>query len=365
MSVIDMYDIANNKWYKQPTVGGPTARTRGCAAVSPARDYSSLNIYWYGGYDGLDPTADFDDDVWILSLPSFTWVKLSSGNPSHGRAGHKCVMPYPDQMFVIGGYAKSEGGTVKCLEGGVVEILNLTNGRWMDSYHPEDYHDYGVPEMIHPVIGGDWSGGATMLSPTPTGWADTELASVFAIPYATERLTQNSPYVVVEPEDNSREQVSDSGGGWPSWATPVLVVLLVLLVVLISGLAWFVLRKRRLMAKRETAEGSSEDSGHRIISWIRGQPSEKAATVTTDETPASPVPLTQQSVSLHAAEDQQHQAVHYEMPGTIAAVEMMGKPFDHSPAHHDMCVCLCISGTVRWLTDPLFVRTRYVSGSPP
>ncbi|KAJ2898299.1 hypothetical protein MKZ38_004024 [Zalerion maritima] len=313
MSVIDIYDIANDKWYQQPTAGGPTARTRGCAVVSPASDYSSLNIYWYGGYDGLHPTADFYDDIWILSLPSFLWTQVSSGRAIHGRAGHKCVMPYPDQMMVIGGYTTQQGGSLKCLDGGVIELVNLTDGQWLDAYHPEKYHDYGVPEKVHAMIGGDWSGGATMLTPTPTGWADPDLASVFATPYDVDKLQTYYPYQVEEAYVRG-----EAGGGWPKWATPVLVVLLVLLIAAVLGFIWFILRKRKQMAKRDGTEGS-EESGNRIISWIRGQPSEKAATVTTEETPTSPIPRSQAPLPPQPQET----SVHYEMPDTSVAVEMM------------------------------------------
>ncbi len=70
MSTTEVYDIAGDKWYQQPATGPPPQLTRGCAVVAPARDGSSFNIYWYGGYDGLHPSGPFSDDVWILSLPS-------------------------------------------------------------------------------------------------------------------------------------------------------------------------------------------------------------------------------------------------------------------------------------------------------
>lgn len=319
MSKIDIYDIANDKWYKQETVGGPTARTRGCAVMSPARDYSSFSIYWYGGYDGLDPQSDFDDDIWVLSLPSFIWTKVNSGSTRHGRAGHKCVMPYPDQMIVIGGYTKSEGDIPSCVEGGILEIANLTDGTWLSAYHPEEHHPYGIPEKVHLMIGGDWEGGATISTPTPTGWSDPDLANVFAKAYPTDKITKYYPYAV---DEEVKVVTNENTEGWPTWATPVLVVLLILVISATGALVWFIFRRRKQLGKHGGTQGN-EESGNRIISWIRGQSSEKAATVTTEETPSSPMSRSEPPFPSPSTEPQR--GVAHEMPDTSVAVEMMGE----------------------------------------
>ncbi len=105
MSTVSVYDSANKLWYEQPTSGSPSPPqlAQGCAVVASAQDGSSHNIYWYGGFDGLHLTEPFSDDVWILSIPSFMWMKVYSGNSTHARAGHRCFKPYPDQMLVVGG----------------------------------------------------------------------------------------------------------------------------------------------------------------------------------------------------------------------------------------------------------------------
>ncbi|KAM0492775.1 hypothetical protein ACHAPB_008707 [Verticillium nonalfalfae] len=153
MSTVDIYDIANNTWYRQATSDGPTARARACAVVAPAQDQSSFNIYLYGGYPGVDPKVEMNDEVWVLSLPSFTWTRLSEGRPGRGRNGHKCFMPYPDQMMVIGGMTSEAGDHLKCLPD-LIQVYNLTSGHWMESYDPERHADYGVPAAVREVIGG-------------------------------------------------------------------------------------------------------------------------------------------------------------------------------------------------------------------
>ncbi|ORY64886.1 uncharacterized protein BCR38DRAFT_186468 [Pseudomassariella vexata] len=284
MSTIDIYDIAGNKWYKQNTTDGPGQLTQGCAVVAPAQDYSSYNIYYYGGYDGLHANGDFNDDVWILSLPSFIWIKVSSGRTAHARAGHQCVMPYPDQMMVIGGYASLKGvDTQQCLQGGIIQMFNLTEGKWVDSYDPASWAPYGVPETIYATIGGTETGGATMTTPLSIGWATTELASVFATPYPTSKITTYYPYAsiasITHPPD-----VSSGGGGTQPWVAPVLGVVLGLVFISVLVVAILVYRRRKLLKRGGMSAGGTDENGYRIISWIRGQDSNKAPTVTTDDT---------------------------------------------------------------------------------
>lgn len=290
MENIDIYDIAGDAWYQQPTIGSPPQYAMGCAVMAPAQDYSSFNIYFYGGYDGLDQTASFNDDVWILSLPSFMWMKVSSGVSEHGRAGHQCVMPYPDQMLSIGGrVAAGNGPAPSCLEGdppGILQVYNLTAGRWMDSYDPESWNEYGVPEMIHMMIGGDYSGSATMTTPTPSGWATSGLASVFNTPYATTKLQTYYPYSSMGPGNGTRGELNGGGGGGtPSWLAPVLGVVLGLVFVTAVVVGVLLYRRRRLLKKETPSEGSTDENGNRILSWVRNQQNDgKAPTVTTEDT---------------------------------------------------------------------------------
>ncbi|KAK8115068.1 hypothetical protein PG999_007137 [Apiospora kogelbergensis] len=77
MDEIHLYDVLSSRWYVQHASGNmPDMRRRFCAGATWARDQSSYNIYLYGGL-GFDPdnSAGFDD-VYILSLPSFTWLKM-------------------------------------------------------------------------------------------------------------------------------------------------------------------------------------------------------------------------------------------------------------------------------------------------
>ncbi|KAH6610556.1 hypothetical protein Trco_000576 [Trichoderma cornu-damae] len=290
--VIDVYDVAGDEWYAQTTVGGPGTRARGCAVVATASDSSSFNIYYYGGYDGIHPTAPFHDDVWVLSLPSFTWTRINNGTDSHARAGHKCVTPYPDQLMAFGGYTPSVGSTIACLEGGPIVVFNLTSGEWMDSYDPTKYGDFGVPEKVQAVVGGNASGGATATQPAPSGWADPALGRVFATAYDKKKMSTYWPYPAAQtanPPAQPPPTPPSKSGGLPSWVGPVLGVILGLLV-LTCIIVLFCLWRRRKRLRNRASTNTSEEAGRRILSWIRGQPPpHKAPTeTTTEETPASP-----------------------------------------------------------------------------
>ncbi len=293
MNTVSVYDIASGTWYNQPTTGQqPGGLTQGCTVVASAQDYSSHNIYWYGGFDGIDDTTPFSDDVWILSVPSFMWIKVYSGNTTHGRAGHKCIKPYPDQMFVIGGAPAFSGNSLSCVEDGIVQVFNLSSATWMTSYDPAVWSNYSVPRMAYLKIGGNGAGGATQ---TPSSWTNQSLASIFSTPYDVSKITKWYPYAsqassLTNPRQSASATAAPSsyGAGLPSWVAPVLGVVLGL--VALSVIAVFLLfwRRRRLFRQSGgSVTNTSDMNRYRIMSWVRGA-EPKAPTVTSDETPSSP-----------------------------------------------------------------------------
>jgi len=301
MSTIDIYDVASGKWHRQPTTGGPGQLTRGCAVVAPAQDSSSFSIYYYGGYSGLSQTQPFNDDVWVLSIPSFTWVKVAEGTTS-GRAGHKCFMPYPDQMLVIGGYPPLAGGSLTCLRE-TIRVLDLTTGTWRTNYDPSKWSKYTIPEAVVKKIGGSPTGGATATTPSPSGWASTDLAAVFGEKYPTTKIVAYYPYKAASTTNTTNPDLppgnsdtSSSGGGVPSFLPPVLGVVLGLMFLTMIAVLILLYRRRKLFRARggRSEAGTEDTNGHRIMSWMRGQTNSetKAGTVvSSDETPSSPEDL--------------------------------------------------------------------------
>lgn len=334
MSNIDVYDVAGKTWYRQPTSGGPGALTRGCAVVAPARDGSSFNIYYYGGYDGLHETGDFNDDVWVLSIPSFTWTKVAPGKTSHGRAGHKCFMPYPDQMLVIGGYPSLPGATPTCLEGGIVQVFNLSSATWMTGYDPTKWSNYSVPDAVVKTIGGTAAGGATATSPAPSGWATAALGKVFETQYPSTKIKKWYPYTVSAAGNNTNPDFTPTpqpGSGLPSYLPPLLGTIFGLMFITLVLTGIFLWKRRKLLRNGGVSEFGSEDSnGNRVMNWIRGQPYENKAptvTVTTEETPTSPE-IESPPILYHPA---MRQITHHEMADTHIA-ELPGLYPSSSPS---------------------------------
>lgn len=263
--------------------------------MATASDRSSFNIFYYGGFDGINVKDAFSDTVWALSLPSFTWIKINEGKSIHARAGHKCFMPYPDQMLVFGGYTPLAGVQLTCLDKGPVVNFNVTSGEWLEGYDPDEYSDYGVHEKIHSEIGGDTAGGATMTAPAD-GWSTSALGDIFDTKYDMKKIQEYWPYNKAvstgrprldNPGDTDEGKDGNGGSGLPKWVAPVLGVVLGLMLV--TGiLVVFCLWRRRKIFKNRTSDYGTEDPGSRIRSWIRGQHNEKAPTVTTDESPVSP-----------------------------------------------------------------------------
>jgi hypothetical protein len=119
--------------------------------VASAADGSSHNIYLYGGDDGTDPEKIPFDDVYILTLPAFTWIHATNGTTRHGRSGHRCIKAFPDQMLVLGGLYKDPS---LCVDGGVVQVFNLNTLQFQDTFLPDTWSPYQVPVTVTERIGG-------------------------------------------------------------------------------------------------------------------------------------------------------------------------------------------------------------------
>ena len=279
MEIIDIYDVASDTWYQQSTKNGPGTRTRGCAVVTYASDLSSFNIYYYGGFDGVHVEEAFNDDVWVLSLPSFTWTEINHGTTAHARAGHKCFMPYPDQMMAFAGYTSMSGSSLDCLDQGALVIFNVTSGDWMDSYDPSKYGDYGVPQKLQSVIGGSASGGATLTQP-PTGWATSVLGDIFTKTYDMNNIKTFWPYATASSSASRPTQPASNrehGKGLPNWVLPFSGIIVSLIVI--GGMVVpFCLRRRRRRSLEKLETPSTGNGPRGVWSGTKDQQSSKAPT---------------------------------------------------------------------------------------
>lgn len=294
MNVIDVFDIATSTWYKQATSGEtPKIRVNPCAVVAAAADGSSYNVHMFGGQN-LIPYGSQEqyDDIWVLSIPSFSWIKVDTNGQSvpPARAGHTCNI-WDGQMVVVGGYV---GQDLTCDSPGVY-VFDLSSLEWKATFTSlegsnvqnqqlsqqkestdEDIfpgligsYGYQVPEAIRAVIGGDGNGGATVTAPIQSA---TEGPIATGKP-AVYTVTRDGATVTETAVPGSSGSAGSSGDGGPNVAAiaaGVVAGVLAIAAGYFAFCAWVYRRQLKLyknhvaMSQRQAAEGpiGSEKAGY-------------------------------------------------------------------------------------------------------
>lgn len=216
MESISIYDIANGKWHTQKSTGNvPHWRMAGCTVVAAAPDLSSFSIYVFGGM--LNSTATSDGDVYVLSLPSFRWIRVVDGNDL--RIEHKCQLAGKHTMLVIGGLIPYGSQEFKpkpsnCDSGTFqngIGIFDLNEHDWLFNYDA-DGGEYKVHKNISDVIGGSTTGGATVTQPED-GFGSTDLANLFKNKKAVVSSSASPSSTFTANSDSSSNSSSISKGG--------------------------------------------------------------------------------------------------------------------------------------------------------
>ena len=301
-NVIDVFDIATSKWYKQPTAGtSPPIRVNTCAVAASAADGSSTNIYMYGGQN-LVPAGDQIqyDDMWILTVPSFTWIEVDQSGQAKPppRAGHSCNI-WDAQMIVVGGYVPAN---ISCDSPGIY-IFDASQLKWVNQFTALDggnalnqqesqnqnntglsgSYGYQVPAAVQAVIGGVATGAATATAPavTPT---DGPLATGKPI-----------TYTVTGPGGSTVTQTAyPTGGGGSSGPNIAAIVAgvvagVLLIIACYLGFCAYVYRKQlRLyknhvaMSQRAAVGGPTEKTGFMFGNRTSAENSSGRGYVSTD-----------------------------------------------------------------------------------
>ncbi|TGZ76306.1 hypothetical protein EX30DRAFT_258051 [Ascodesmis nigricans] len=113
-TTVMVYDIDSRTWYHQKTARGlederPPPRTRYCGDVVYSESTKSWDLWIYGG-QFVDHPDDGMEDVHVLTMPKFQWVRLDlktpPGVPSpKAIRGHTCHA-VNSQLLVLGGTAR-------------------------------------------------------------------------------------------------------------------------------------------------------------------------------------------------------------------------------------------------------------------
>lgn len=310
MNVIDVYDIAKSQWYKQSTSGKmPDYRVNPCAVVAAAADGSSYNVYMFGGQN-LQPAKEQiqKDDMWILSIPSFTWIQvdMSKQPVPYGRSGHTCHV-WDGQMIVVGGYVSQE---LSCESPGIY-VFNMSSLSWSDQFtaltgskalqsfngnerdtgNPlaqqanqrgfdskaglEGSYGYHVPNAVQSVIGGSSTGGATLTAPIQT---PTEGPLKTGKPH-TYTVTGPGGAIITETSD-SRNGNSGSGTNVGAIIAGTIAGVFFLIAGYFAFCAW-VYRKQvqiwknhaAMMASSNNTRLSADEKGAEFTGAAAGYPS--------------------------------------------------------------------------------------------
>ncbi|KAL8993020.1 MAG: hypothetical protein Q9188_007439 [Gyalolechia gomerana] len=98
-----VYQAETNTWFNQTARGNlPGPRKNFCLAGANSTN-GTYEIFLYGGQNGnLGPEAVPYDEIYILTLPAFSWLKVDYP-PEHPRHGHTCEHVGGSQIASIGG----------------------------------------------------------------------------------------------------------------------------------------------------------------------------------------------------------------------------------------------------------------------
>ena len=249
------------------------------------------------------------DDMWILSVPSFTWIEVDQSSQSvpPARAGHSCHV-WDGQMIMIGGYVGTE---LSCDSPGIY-VFNMSSLSWSDQFtsltegkalleytgegsigNPlaqqanqrgfnasagvEGSYGYRVPEAVQKVIGGTATGGATLTAPVQTPTAGP-LATGKAMTYT---VTGPNGATYTEIVASSGQSNGNSGPNVAAIIAGVVAGVFAVIAVYFAFCAWIYRKQVQIWKthaamvsaaaeKRDTTFTSSKISSERAPGTMAG-----------------------------------------------------------------------------------------------
>jgi hypothetical protein len=308
MNEVDVYDIETSNWYSQATSGPtPEIRVNPCAVVAAAeeqvlrtlrvhklteRSGSSYQVYMYGGQN-LIPYGNQTQysDMWILSVPSFTWIQVNTSQQStpYARAGHTCDV-WDAQMVVVGGYIDP---TISCESPGVY-IFDLSTLQWVNTFtalasnpfsqQPSQQGTgpdaglhgsagYSVPAAVYSVIGGAATGGATVTAPLAQATAGP-LATGHALTYT---VTDGAGGTVTETAVAMPGSGGARGGGQTNVGAAAAGAVAGVLAVLAGYLAFCAVVYRKQLRRHAAALTAAAAAANRGSAAVAAKHQQRAS----------------------------------------------------------------------------------------
>ena len=257
MRKVLVYDSASGSWYGQATSVDegdfPKGRTTFCVVAASAPDGSSHNIYMYGGESKSNEPSAFKD-MWILSIPSFRWIRVNV--ESVPRKAHGCTAVAQRYMLTYGGVASGwgvEGDEEECDQKNYgLRLFHLSNLDWTTQYDgpASSTQGYTVPKLVYDKIGGNEQGKATQTAPK-AGFETAALSSIFRASNATptnsasiSTVPSNSPSNTPASPGNPASEPSKSSKAGPIAGGVVGGAIVIALFIV--GVFWLLRRRNRL-----------------------------------------------------------------------------------------------------------------------
>ncbi|KAK6354018.1 hypothetical protein TWF730_008438 [Orbilia blumenaviensis] len=181
MQSVWIMDLDTRKWYSQSTFGTyiPESRMEHCIAIASAPDFSSHNIYMFGGSTAssfLNRSGEkYFNELYILSIPSFRWIRKTfevSENVPAGRVQHTCHV-HGKNMIILGGATQN---STECTWD-EVNILDMSTLTWITDYRYSADDEFSVPQL---VMGSISNNGKIQTDPV-NGWDDHDLEALFKV----------------------------------------------------------------------------------------------------------------------------------------------------------------------------------------
>jgi hypothetical protein len=253
---VEIFDIelyrnnpsGNGTWYQQQTYGEiPPPRIDSCTVVGSAPDNSSHNIYMFGGWDPTKPNTWYDE-LYVLSIPSFTWIKMYYAESP--RYGHTCHA-VGRQMITTGGHNIRRNVTDYCdweLHG--IAVLDMPTMTWGSVYNAT-YGQYEVSTAVVDKIGGTPQGGNSRRVPEG-GWSSPKLKTLMS----TTRIYTNlagTVEILRPPQASSMTSKKRTG---------IIAGVTISCCIIIAIAICLVLYRRKRCARKNLAELPADQHKH-------------------------------------------------------------------------------------------------------
>ncbi|XMA15799.1 hypothetical protein WAI453_008590 [Rhynchosporium graminicola] len=272
-STLTLYDPATGTFFNQSTTGNiPNGRIEFCATGANSTN-GTYEIFVYAGWGGnLGSSALQFDEMYILTLPAFQWIKVPYA-PAKPRHGLTCETVGRRQMLVIGGVDTLQDDptpaansldavtfSTKDQFSQGLGIFDMTALSWSSGYNA----DARAYEQSAPVKNYYASN-----SREPANWGSPALKTLFSVTHfanSTKPGSSSDPGTSSAPASSSGSSTGAIAGG---------VVGGVIGLALIAGLAFFCMRRRKRAAASELPSQNQDPnyamSGTEIGSSYQGE----------------------------------------------------------------------------------------------